>query len=95
MYVGLEDGTVMILALRCDFKGFQELQSFLLHEERITAMRCSARSIQHLMTVPNMSRHDPVLDSLVTVGRDRQLCVYDPAQDQTRGAQALLLAHYK
>lgn len=39
VFVGLEDGTVMILTITSDFSGLRELQSFLLHEDRITAMR--------------------------------------------------------
>ena len=35
----------------------------------------------------SLRRYDPVLDSVVTVSRDRQLCVYNSSTEETRGVQ--------
>jgi len=93
VYVGLEDGTVMILTITSDFTGLRELQSFLLHEDRITAMRralpppCPAARRVTVFVRCDCFRHDHILDSVVTVSRDRHLCVYNSSTEETRGAQ--------
>eukprot|EP00658_Telonema_sp_P-2_P033968 TRINITY_DN2483_c0_g1_i4.p1 TRINITY_DN2483_c0_g1~~TRINITY_DN2483_c0_g1_i4.p1 ORF type:complete len:947 (-),score=255.34 TRINITY_DN2483_c0_g1_i4:138-2978(-) len=70
LFVGLESGHLLVLALVPDFSQFNLVTSFPLHEDRITSIR-----------------FDPVTDSVVTVSRDRGLCVYNISLDQTRGGQ--------